>query len=215
MSTRFILVRHADTPGSVERRFTGSTDVALTDDGVKHALELAKRLRPVRIDAMHVSPLARCVATAEPITEATGRKATIVDELRECGFGCLEGLNLDEALEKFGGDKLAEWFGAEDRCPPDGETWVQVGERVLRWFEDAAKRYDGRTVLAVTHGGPILWLTRHITGAPYRAMGVLEIDPASITIVQLRSGSWRLRLFNDVTHLRDPLLETAPPRRMP
>ncbi len=215
MSTRFIFVRHADTSGSVERRFTGSTDVPLTDDGVKHARELAKRLRPIRIDAMHVSPLVRCVQTADAITEVTGRKATLVEDLRECGFGCLENLSLEEAVEQFGGDKLAEWFGAEDCCPPDGETWIAVGERVLRWFEDAAKRYDGRSVLAVTHGGPILWLTRHITGAPYRAMGVLEIDPASITIMQLRGGTWRLRLFNDTSHLRDPLLEMEPPRRMP
>lgn len=214
MTTRIILVRHGETPGSLERRFTGTTDVTLTDDGHEHARVLAQRLRPVRIDALHVSPLTRCQQTAAPITEITGRKATIVEELRECNFGVIENLSLSEAMEQHG-DKLAEWFGGEDRCPPDGETWMQVGERLLTWFEAAAERYKDRTVLAVTHGGPILWLTRHITDAPYRAMGVFEVDPTSVTIFQHRSGTWRLRLFNDTTHLRDPLMETSAPRRMP
>jgi ribonuclease H / adenosylcobalamin/alpha-ribazole phosphatase len=214
VSTRFILVRHADTPGTVERRFTGSTDVPLTDEGVTHARELAKRLRTVRIDALHVSPLLRCRQTAEPITEITGRKATITDDLRECDFGVLENLSIQEAMEQHG-DKLADWFGGEDRCPPDGETWNQVGERLQTWFDAGAERYKDRTVLAVTHGGPILTLVRKITGAPYPAMGVFEVDPASVTVIQLRGGTWRLRLFNDTSHLRDPLLETAAPRRMP
>ena len=64
----------------------------------------------------------------------------------------------------------------------------------------------------MTHGGPILWLTRYITGAPYTAMGVFEVDPASVTLFQHRSGTWRLRLFNDTSHLRDPLLETSAPQ---
>lgn len=214
MTTRFILVRHAETPGSIERRFTGSTDVPLTDHGQEQARALAQRLRPVRIDALHVSPLSRCRSTAAPITDVTGRKATIVEDIRECHFGVLENLSLEEAVKEHG-EKMAEWFGGEDRSPPDGETWNLVGERLLRWFDDAAERYENRTVLAVTHGGPILWLARYVTGAPYRAMGVFEIDPASVTVLQHRNNTWRLRQLNDTTHLSDPLMETSAPRRMP
>ncbi len=214
MTTRLIMVRHAETPGSLERRFTGSTDVELTDDGHRQAQELAQRLRAVRIDVMHVSPLTRCQQTAEPITSVTGRKATIVPELRECSFGCIENMTITEALEKFG-DKLPTWFGTEDVCPPDGETWNQVGERLKTWFADAAERYKDRTVLAVTHGGPILWLTRHLADAPFRSMVVFEIDPASVTVFQARGDTWHIRTLNDTTHLGEPLMETAAPRRMP
>lgn len=214
MTTRFILVRHAETPGSLERRFTGTTDVLLTDHGHEMARALAQRLRPVRIDVMHVSPLTRCQQTAAPITEITGRKATIVEEIREFDFGILENLSLQEALEQHGG-KMIEWFGSEDVGPPDGETWTKVGERLTSWLNEAAERYKDRTVLAVTHGGPVLWLTRHIVGAPHHAMGVFEVDPASITVMQQRDGRWRLRLFNDTSHLSEPLMETAAPRRMP
>jgi broad specificity phosphatase PhoE len=214
MRTRFIVIRHAETPASLERRFVGSTDVDLTDHGFECAKALAQRLRQVRIDALHVSPLRRCQQTAEAITAVTGRKATIVPELRECAFGVLEGFTLQEAADKFG-DDLAAWFGGEDTCPPDGETWSAVGERIKEWFESAAERYDGRTVCAVTHGGPILTLARQVTKSPYSSMVVFEIDPCSITVVQQRGDLWRLRLWNDTTHLRDPLLDGSAPRRMP
>jgi probable phosphoglycerate mutase len=209
------MVRHAETPGSLERRFTGTTDVELTAEGHRQAEELARRLRAVRIDAMHVSPLTRCRQTAAPITRMTGRKPTIVPELREIGFGCIENMTIEEAVAAFGGDKLATWFGNEDVCPPDGETWNRVGERLMSWFSEASERYTDRTVLAVTHGGPILWLTRHFAAAPFRSMVVFEVDPASVTVFQSRSGTWRIRTFNDTTHLADPLLETVAPRRMP
>lgn len=206
MTTRVILIRHAETPGSLERRFTGSTDVPLTDAGLKEAAALGQRLRAVRVDAMHVSPLTRCRQTAEAITAVTGRKATITEDLRECHFGVLENYTLDEALSEHG-NALIEWFGTEESAPPEGESWVEVGERLKRWLAGVSERYKDRTVLAVTHGGPVLWLTRHITGAPHSAMAIFDIDPASVTLFQQRSDTWRLRLFNDTSHLRDPLLD--------
>lgn len=211
MTTRLILVRHAETPGSLERRFTGSTDVHLTDGGHVQAAALGRRLKAVRVDAIHVSPLTRCQQTAAAVTAVTGRKATVTEELRECHFGILENYTLDEALKEHG-DKLIEWFGKEDQAPPEGETWVQVGERLTRWITGVAERYKNRTVLAVTHGGPVLWLTRHITGAPHSAMAIFDIDPASVTLFQQRSDTWRLRLFNDTSHLGDPLLDHSSAR---
>jgi broad specificity phosphatase PhoE len=107
---------------------------------------------------------------------------------------------------------MLEWFGGEDRCPPDGETWLQVGERLTAWLAETAERHDGGTILAVTHGGPVLWLTRHITGAPHTSMAVFDIDPASVTLFQRRGEMWRLRTFNDTSHMRDPLLDRADAR---
>jgi len=206
MSTRIILVRHAETPGSLERRFTGATDVHLTAAGLEQAAALGRRLKDVAIDAVHVSPLTRCRQTAEAVTSHTGHEAEVTDDLRECHFGILENYTLDEALSEHG-NKMIEWFGNEDACPPDGETWVEVGERLNAWLVRTAQDHKDRTVLAVTHGGPVLWLTRHITGAPHSAMAVFDIDPASVTLFQQRNESWRLRLFNDTSHLADPLRE--------
>jgi len=207
MSTRFILVRHGETQSSLERRFAGSTDVDLTQTGRDQVAALARRLRPVRVDVMHVSPLRRCVQTAEAITAVTGRKAEITPDIRECAFGEWENLTLAEVLESWS-DDMQRWIADESVCPPGGESWHELGERVERWFADAAARYEGRTVLAVTHGGPIIWLGRFLTAAPREAMGVFMVDTASISVVQIADGRRRIRVWNDASHLRDPLLES-------
>ncbi len=206
MSTRVILVRHGETDSSRERRFAGATDVDLTDHGREQARALAQRLRPVRIDVMHVSPLARCRQTAEAITEVTGRKATLVDELRECHFGDWENLTITEVLEKWR-EELQVWAGDETVAPPGGECWADLGVRVSKWWEEATARYEGRTVLAVTHGGPILSLGRYVTKAPREAMDAFLVETASVSVIQMANGRTRIRTWNDTTHLSDPLLD--------
>lgn len=209
MSTRFILVRHGETPANLERRFAGSTDVELTETGRAQARALAQRLRAVRIDVMYSSPLTRCLQTAEPITELTGRKPVIAEDIHECRFGDWENLTLAEILEGSS-DAMQRWLADETVCPPGGESWQQLGERVMRWWHEAAERYENRTVLAVMHGGPILWLGRQLVGGSREAMATLFVEPASVSVIQIADGRRRIRLWNDTTHISDPLHDGAP-----
>jgi probable phosphoglycerate mutase len=206
MTTRFILVRHGETESSKERRFAGATDVSLTDYGREQARALAQRLRAVRIDVMHVSPLIRCVETSEPITQITGRKPTIVEDLRECHFGEWENLTFGEVMERWPED-VQRWAGDDEVPPTGGECWADLGRRVGVWWDQAVKRYEGRTVLAVTHGGPILSLARRITSTPRDVMDVFMVETASVSVVQLNNGRKRIRMWNDTTHLSDPLMD--------
>jgi broad specificity phosphatase PhoE len=210
MTTRFILIRHGETDSSRERRFAGATDKPLSDVGVHQARELAQRLRPVRIDAMHVSPLGRCVQTAAAITDTTGRKATIVEDLRECHFGDWEDLTITEVLEKWPED-LQKWASDDTIPPPGGECWADLGDRVEGWFNAALERYENRTVLAVTHGGAILSLVRRVLGIPREAMDAFLVETGSVSMLHVNDGRKRIRLWNDITHLRDPLTESVAP----
>ncbi len=208
MTTRFIFVRHGETDSSRERRFAGATDVELSDHGREQAALLAKRLRAVRIDVMHVSPLIRCRQTAEPITEVTGRKATIVEGIRECHFGEWEDLTIAEVAEKWP-DALQSWVGDDTIPPPGGECWADLGERMQTWWDGAIERYDGRTVLAVTHGGPIMALTRRLMGIPREAMDAFLVETASLSVITVDHGRRRIRAWNDTTHLGEPLMDAT------
>lgn len=214
MSTRLILVRHGETYASVDRRFAGSTDVELTEHGHDQARAVAKRLRPVRIDALYVSPLRRCVQTAEAVTETTGLKPRIAEAIRECDFGAWEGLSAMEVIERDG-ERFQEWLTDDTHEPPDGESWGSVSRRVWSWWEEVSERYKDRTVLAVTHGGPILCMLRRTLDAPHSAIYVLEIDTASVSLLQTRGTLLRARTINDTSHLRDPLRDGPPPEEMP
>jgi probable phosphoglycerate mutase len=211
LTTRIILVRHGETESSRERRFAGATDVGLTEFGREQAQAIARRLKAVRIDAMHVSPLGRCRQTAEPITDVTGRKPMLVHDLRECHFGDWENLTFTEVLESWQ-DDLQRWATDETVAPPGGECWSDLGVRVKRWWEEITERYEGRTVLAITHGGPILTLARQITKAPREAMGAFLVETGSISLIRVNDGRSRIRAWNDTTHLADPLMETRVPR---
>ena len=214
MSGRVILVRHGQTPASVERRFAGSSDVELTQEGHAQARMLASRLSKVSVDELVVSPLVRCRQTAAPIAEALGVEPVTVDALRECDFGAWEGLTSAEVREAYP-DHFDRWIGDESVQPPDGESWAEVYERCDAWWDEVTAAAEGRTVLAVTHGGVVLTVLRRALGAPYVALIAFEIDPCSVTMVSSRGRLWRVRLVNDTTHLRDPLLDGPPPVPMP
>ena len=88
----------------------------------------------------------------------------------------------ETALFEGHGDSVQKWLADETVCPPGGESWHELGDRVMGWWADTAKRYEKRTVLAVMHGGPILWIGRHFTGGSREAMGALFVEPTSISV---------------------------------
>ena len=70
--TRLVLLRHGQTPLSVERRFAGRGDVPLTEEGHSQARSAARRLSGWGIDVVVSSPLSR--GPAAPPAPAGGRR---------------------------------------------------------------------------------------------------------------------------------------------
>lgn len=206
MKTRLILVRHGETPASREGRFAGSTDVELTDLGREQASALAGRLRHLRIDALYASPLMRCKQTAAAISETTGLKVREADELRECHFGGWENMTASE-LQALEPDVFTTWLSDDTYAPPDGESWGSVAERTWTWWQAASAKHEGRTVLAVSHGGAIRSLLRRAVDASLRTVFSMVIDPCSVSMLESRAGFWRVSLLNDTSHLHEPLKE--------
>jgi probable phosphoglycerate mutase len=214
MSTRLILVRHGETPASIDRRFAGSTNVELTEHGHRQAADLAKRLRPIRIDGLFCSPLTRCRQTAAHIQETTGLRVREAPDMRECHFGTWEGLTAQEVAAQHPED-FQSWIGDETFAPPDGECWRDVTERAWAWWEQIATDFKDRTVCAVTHGGPIVCMLRKILQTPYMGLLVMEIDPCSVTLLQTRGNFLRVRVMNDTSHYREILRDPVPPDEVP
>nr|MDT0666340.1 histidine phosphatase family protein [Micromonospora sp. DSM 115978] len=86
--TQTVLLRHGQTPLSVEKRFSGTVEAALTEHGLAQAAAAAARLAEVAFDAIYVSPLERARQTAD----ALGRDYVVVDDLRETSFGTWDGM---------------------------------------------------------------------------------------------------------------------------
>ncbi len=201
--TRFLLVRHGQTPLTAGKRFSGlGEDPSLTDLGEEQARRVAGRLAALGgIDAVVCSPYRRTVQTASAIAVAVGLNPREVPELRECDFGAWEGLTFAEVQAGWP-DELRDWLAATAVAPPGGESFDEVGRRVDSARARLMARYAGRTVVVVSHVTPIKHLVRSALGAPASALHRLRMMPASLSAVSWwADGGAELALFNDTSHL--------------
>lgn len=152
---RVILWRHGQTAWNLERRFQGSTDVPLTEEGLGQARRAARLLASLRPDAIIASDLSRTVATAAELADITGLDVTYDEALRETYAGVWQGLTHEEIIASYG-DQYTAWKRGEPVRRGGGELETEVADRaapvVLRHVE---KLPDDGTLVVVSHGGTI------------------------------------------------------------
>nr|WP_221247513.1 histidine phosphatase family protein [Gordonia humi] len=199
------MLRHGQTPLSVERRYSGHGDPALTDLGLEQATAAATRLVDTPfgpIDAIVSSPLMRTRATAEFAARVLGLDVAVHDGLIETDFGDWEGLTFTEASQRDG--RLhRKWLSDVDVAPPNGESFAQVGRRIAQVRDDLVDQYPGQTVLAVSHVTPIKTFLRGALGVGPELLFRLHLDLTSYSIVEFYpDGGSVVRLVNDTAHLQ-------------
>jgi probable phosphoglycerate mutase len=195
-----VLVRHGATEHSADGRFSGRNDLPLDASGREQAARLAARDFGTVV-AVVSSPLRRCIQTAEVLATRLGQPVEIVDDLAETDFGVWEGLTFAEARDADP-TVMRDWQRSPAVAPPDGESFVEVGERVERARAALAARYPDSTVVVVTHVTPIKLLVCSALEAPPIAMFRLHLDTASVSIVDyFADGNASVRLVNDTSHL--------------
>lgn len=118
-----VLLRHGQSTWNLENRFTGWTDVPLTEQGVEEAVTAGKLLTAegFTFDVVHTSVLLRAIATANITLEEMGLHWLPVRRhwrLNERHYGALQGLNKKETAERHGKDQVFEWRRSYDVPPP-------------------------------------------------------------------------------------------------
>jgi probable phosphoglycerate mutase len=202
--TRMLLLRHGQTRLSVQRRYSGRTDLPLTDLGREQAAAAAARLSTMDgvADAPVItSPLTRCVQTATVVAEATGGQLVKNDGLVETDFGEWDGLTFAEAAERD--PKLhARWLRDSSVPPPGGESFDQVHRRVAVVRDELTSAYAAATIVVVSHVTPIKTLLRMGLDVGPSLLFRLHLDLASLSIVEFYpDGNASVRLANDTSYL--------------
>ena len=203
--TRLLLLRHGVTPLTLEKRFAGVGDPALTPEGEEQARRAAERLRADArfgpIDVILASPLRRTLATAGAVAKATGLDVRPEPGFRELDFGRFEGLSFAEANDQYPAE-LAAFLGDPGVAPPDGETLTALSRRVGRARDEVLARHPRQTVLVATHVTPIKTMVCQALGAPLAAVNRMELSPASLSVIDFYDdGLANVRCVNDVAHL--------------
>lgn len=153
MTTTILLARHGESDWNRSKQWQGFADRPLTERGRRQAAELAERLEATELDAIYASDLQRARETAEIVARAKGLAVETRPDLREVDVGSWSGLTRAEAEARFP-EHYARWLQGSEGWE-DGETYDQLGERVVGAIERIASEHDGERVLVVAHGGTI------------------------------------------------------------
>lgn len=120
---KLVLVRHGESVWNLENKFTGWTDVDLSEKGVKEALEAGKVLKEqgYTFDKAYTSILLRANKTLDLIKQSMGVEIpTDYDyRLNERHYGALQGLNKQETADKYGEEQVKLWRRSYKTFPPE------------------------------------------------------------------------------------------------
>jgi 2,3-bisphosphoglycerate-dependent phosphoglycerate mutase len=120
---RIVLLRHGESVWNKENRFTGWTDVDLTDQGRSEARRAGQLLKAegIEFDLAFTSVLKRAIKTLWLALEEMDRMWIPVQHswrLNERHYGALQGLNKAETAAKFGDEQVLLWRRSYDTPPP-------------------------------------------------------------------------------------------------
>ena len=138
MKYKLVLLRHGQSSWNLENRFTGWTDVGLTEQGVGEAHTAGQLLRDNKyiFDLAYTSVLRRAIQTLWIVLEEMGLEwipVTNVWQLNERHYGALQGLNKAETAKEYGEAQVKIWRRSYDVPPP-----------ALEWDDQRHPHFDPR-----------------------------------------------------------------------
>jgi 2,3-bisphosphoglycerate-dependent phosphoglycerate mutase len=193
---KIVFVRHGQSVWNKENRFTGWTDVDLSELGVKEALDAGDRLKGWNFDVCYASVLKRSVKTWNNIAERIDHHHIPLIKhwrLNERHYGALQGLNKAETAEKHGEDKVKIWRRSYDIPPPPLEKGDKrhpshdlryknlapdvlpatecLKDTVVRvlpfWFDNiSADILSGKQVIVCAHGNSLRAIFKYLDNIP-------------------------------------------------
>ncbi len=193
------LARHGETDGGTILR--GKRDgEPLSGLGVLQAIRLGRQIAEYGIGRAFASPLLDARQTVEIALLGKDLETTFRDGFAEADWGLLTGLPLEQA-RGLHGEILDAWTRGEDVAFPGGESTSEMKRRILGALDEVLAA-EVRSVLVVTHAGPIKIILDTLLGPGYPGRLDRFVPEGSISAVELSLAS-RPRLLHlaDTSHL--------------
>ncbi len=198
---RLFAIRHGETAWSRERRFAGSRDIPLADEGLRQCEAVAGALGGKPVAAVYASPLERARASAEVIAKPHRLEVRIEPAFREMAFGEWEGLSREEVARCFP-EAYAEWRTAPHRLAlRGGEPLAEVAGRVSGALGELCAEHAGETVVLVSHAIVLRLIVLEALGLPPERLWTVDASPAGITEIEFEPGWATVHRMNTLAHL--------------
>ncbi len=202
---KLFLLRHLKSQWNEDNRFTGWMDVPLDEKETYKAKELANKIFQFQIDKIYTSPLFRNQDTVARIFEYGNIKypvfvhldggkmqkwanfidisendvtVFVTEKLNERYYGKLQGESKDEAIRKYGAEKVRLWRRNWEVAPPGGESLKDVYKRTTSFFKKYIEKdlKKGKNVLIVASHNSLRAIVKYIEKISDDDIINLEID---------------------------------------
>ncbi len=196
------ITRHGETFWNVEKRLQGQGNSDLTEKGVLGAELLSERFEDIDIDCIVSSPLKRTMDTSTIIRGKKDIPIYTEDGLMEINIGEFCGKTLVEMqaenpalVGKILDDPYTYGY-------PNGENLVEFYDRCAETFDKIAKKYDGKTILVVSHGGVLKAIEYYVKGEMIPADWASDVVVnCSLTKYEIDGNNIKEVFINDTEHL--------------
>ncbi len=209
---KLVLVRHGQSQWNLENKFTGWTDVGLSEQGVEEAIEAGKVLKEkgYTFDVAYTSVLKRANDTLEYILKELNLDIEVNKSwrLNERHYGALQGLNKKETADKYGDEQVHIWRRSYDVQPPslqdDDQRYLEMKNkyseyvphteclkdtvlRVIPYWESDIKPalLSGKKVIVVAHGNSLRGLIKYLDNISDEDIVSLEIPTGNPLVYEL------------------------------
>ena len=150
-------IRHGETLENLEEIIQGQLDGRLSKKGKEQARILGKKLMNKKIDRIYSSDLGRTKETTKEILEYNDIPVEYIPELRERGYGSLQGKNIQEVgISDYKGKEL--YALDQEGIFADAESLKSIDERINKFIQKILKSEDS-VILAVGHE----WINSYLT----------------------------------------------------
>ena len=197
---KLILVRHGETFENLKGITQGHFNSQLSPEGIEQAKKVAERLKDMKIGVIFSSDLDRAMNTSKEILKHHPNTKFVPEKiLREQSKGIFEGKKKEgrNKMLNVGNVPFHEWH------PEGGERLIDVWEKVIPFLEKIKKEYADKTVLFVSHGGPISCILSYLHGKPVADFGIFlpKMANTSISIADIDSNGIKFETLNCSKHL--------------
>lgn len=179
-SGKLVIIRHGESEWNALGKWTGITDVHLTQGGINHSAHLGEALKDIEFDYAFTSQQIRTRETLEALMNGSGQLSLpheAARALNERDYGVYTGMNKEQIKEMIGDVAFDELRRSWDGHVEGGESLEQVYQRVLPFYLRIAlpRLRHGQNVLIVAHGNSIRSLIKYIENISDHDIGGTEM----------------------------------------
>lgn len=208
-SGKLIVVRHAQSEWNALGKWTGTTDVHITNKGIRDAARLGERLKDIEFDYAYMSQQIRTKETFEALINGSGQLGLAYEStsaLNERDYGAYTGMNKDMIQKTIGKEAYDQLRRSWDDPVEGGESLKDVYQRVVPFYLRIIlpRLRHGQNILIVAHGNSIRSLVKYIEDVSDADIGQTEmIHDVAYQYEVDADGRSKAKVEIEIPHLPD------------